>query len=77
MQRSVRPVHVEVLDILAQHDFEVAWTGDQKVGEAFPTQGADEPFRDRIRPGRSGRGADDADVGVDRLANRRCWAWWM
>ena len=55
---------VEVLHILAQHDVEVAWSGDQDVIEAFPAQGADEPFRDRVRPGRPGRGADDADVGT-------------
>jgi len=64
VQGSVRAVGVEVLHILAQHDVEVAWSGDQDVIEAFPAQGADEPFRDRVRPGRPGRGADDADVGT-------------
>ena len=61
MQRSVRSVPVVVLDVLAQYEVELAWSGDQEVVEAFPAQGADEPFRDRVRPG---RGADDADVGT-------------
>ena len=64
MQRSVRPVRVEVLDILAQNDVEVTWSGDQKVVEAFPAQGSDEAFCDRIRPGCPGRRADDANVGT-------------
>jgi len=63
VQRSVRSVVVEVLHILAQHDVEVACSGDQDVIEAFPAQGADEPFRDRVRPGRPGRGQ-----GVGKVA---------
>jgi hypothetical protein len=47
----VRSVRVEMLHILAQHDVEMAWSGDQEVVEAFPAQGADEAFRDRVRPG--------------------------
>ena len=53
-----------MLHILAQHDVEVAWSGDQEVVEAFPSQGADEAFGDRVRVGCSYRGADDADVGA-------------
>jgi hypothetical protein len=45
---------VEMLHILAQHDVEVAWSGDQKVVEAFPSQCSDEAFRNRVRPGRLG-----------------------
>jgi hypothetical protein len=48
----VRSVRVEVLDILAQDDVEVAWSGDQEVVEAFPAQGADEAFGDRVAPSR-------------------------
>jgi hypothetical protein len=33
---------------------EVVRCGDQEVVEAFPAQGADEAFRDRVRPGLSG-----------------------
>jgi hypothetical protein len=28
-----------MLQVLAQYDVEVAWSGDQKVVEAFPSQG--------------------------------------
>ena len=52
-------MRVEVLDILAQHDLEVAWSGDQEVVEAFPAQGADEAFRDSVHPRCLHRGADD------------------
>ena len=45
MQRSVRSVPVVVLDVLAQDDVEVAWSGDQQVVEAFPAQCPDEAFR--------------------------------
>ena len=48
----MRSVGVEVLQIFAQHDVEVAWSGDQEVVEAFPAQGADEAFRDGVRAGR-------------------------
>jgi hypothetical protein len=52
---SVWSVRVEVLHILAQHEIEVAWPGDQDVVEAFPAQRADESFRDRVRPWRPDR----------------------
>jgi hypothetical protein len=51
-----------MLHILAQYDVEVAWSGDQEVVEAFPAQGADEAFRDRIRAGCPDR------VGCQNLA---------
>ena len=41
VQGSVRSVRVEMLHILAQHDVEMAWSGDQEVVEAFPAQGAE------------------------------------
>jgi len=53
-----------VLHILAQHDVEMTWPGDQEVVEAFPAQCPDEPFRDRVRPRRPCGGPDDADVGA-------------
>src|SRR5919112_1642578 len=53
-----------MLQVLAQYDVEVAWSGDQEVVEAFPSQCPDEPFRNRVRPGRSDRGADDPQVGA-------------
>jgi hypothetical protein len=42
----------------------VAWSGDQDVVEAFASQRADEPFRDRVRSRCPDRGADDANVGT-------------
>jgi hypothetical protein len=53
-----------MLEILAQHGGEVVWSGDQEVVEAFPAQGADEAFRDRVRAGCPDRGTNDADVGA-------------
>ena len=48
IQGSVRPVGLEVLEILAQNDIEVAWPGDQEVVEAFPAQGTDEALGDGV-----------------------------
>jgi hypothetical protein len=69
----VRSVRVEVLHILAQYDVEVAWPDDQEVVEAFPSEGADEPFRDRIRAGCPDRGANDPHVstGEDGVEGHR------
>src|SRR5919107_2312817 len=53
-----------MLHILAQHDVEMAWPGDQEVVKAFPSHGSDEAFRDRVRPGCPDRGADDPDIGA-------------
>ena len=64
IQGSVRSLGVEVLDILPQDDREVAWSGDQDVVEAFPSQCPDEPFRDRVCSRCLDRGADDPDVGT-------------
>ena len=60
-----------MLQVFAQHDVEVAWSGDQEVVEAFPSQSPYEPFCDRVRPGRPHRGADDphacaGEDGVER-----------
>ena len=67
----MRAVGIEVRDVLAQNDVEVAWSGDQEVVEAFPAQGADEPFRDRDGSRCSDRGADDADVGAGEYGVER------
>ena len=64
MQRSVRSVPVVMLDVLVQYKVEVAWSGDQEVVEAFLAQGADEAFRDRVRPGCPDRRPDDPHVGA-------------
>jgi hypothetical protein len=53
-----------MLRVLAQYRGEMSGSGDQEVVEAFPAQGADEAFRDRVRAQCPYRGADDADVGA-------------
>jgi hypothetical protein len=53
-----------LIEVLAQHRREVARPGDQEMIETFAAQGADEAFRDGVRPRCSCRGADDADVGT-------------
>jgi hypothetical protein len=62
MERSVRAVSVEMVDVLAQHCGEVPWSGDQDAVEAFAPKRADPAFRDRVRSRRSDRRADDADI---------------
>jgi hypothetical protein len=52
----VRPVRVVV--------GEVARSSNQKVVEALAAQRPDQAFGDRVRPWRSDRGADDADIGT-------------
>jgi hypothetical protein len=60
----MRAVGVVVLQVLTQHDVEVACSCDQDVVEAFSAQGADEALRDRVRPRCPDRSANDADVGA-------------
>jgi hypothetical protein len=47
-----------------QHCRKVAWSGDQKLIEAFAAQGADSAFRDGVRSRCTDRSADDADVSA-------------
>ena len=63
-ERDLAAQPILLLDELLQHYREVAGSGDQEVVEAFPAQGADEPFRDRIRTRCPDWGADDLDVGA-------------
>ena len=63
-QRDLAAQPILLLQVFAQHDVEVAWPGDQDVVEAFPAQGADEAFGDRVRPRCPDWGADDAEVGA-------------
>ena len=57
IQCSVRAMRVEVLDVLAQTMSR--WRGPviKEVVEAFPAQGADDPFCNRLARGRPDRGA--------------------
>ena len=69
VHRSVRPLRVVVLGVLAHHCCEVAGPGDQEVVKALPAQRADEALGDRVRPRCLDRCADDSDVrtGEDRV----------
>jgi hypothetical protein len=49
----MRSVRVEVIDVLAQHDVEVTWSGDQHVVKAFPAECPDEPFHRRSNVSRT------------------------
>jgi hypothetical protein len=40
------------------------WSDDQEVVEAFPSEGADEAFRDRICPGCPDRRSNDSHVSA-------------
>ena len=60
----MRAVGVVVLEVLLQHQPEVAWSGDQEVVEAFAAQDADEALSDRVRPRRPDR------VGFQNLGRR-------
>jgi hypothetical protein len=66
MQRPVRAMSVVVLDVLLQHDRQVAWSGDQHVVQAFAAQRADEALGDRVR-------ARCPDWGV----TSRSWRSWV
>ena len=55
---------VVMLEVLPQHCSEVAGSDDQEMIKAFPTQRADETFRDRVRPRCPDGSADDADIGA-------------
>jgi hypothetical protein len=57
IQCSVRAMRVEVLDVLAQTMSRRRGPVIKEVVEAFPAQGADDPFCDRLARGRPDRGA--------------------
>ena len=62
-ETSMRAVSVVMLGELVQHQRAVAGPGDQNV-VAFAAQGADPALGDCVRPWRSDRCTDDADVGA-------------
>jgi hypothetical protein len=51
----MRPLAVVVVDVVAEHAFEVTPVEDQQPVQAFGAHGADEALRDRVRPGRPHR----------------------
>jgi hypothetical protein len=59
---AVRPLPVVVVDVDAQHAFEVAAVEDQQPVEALGAHGFDEALGDRVRFGRANRRPDDLDA---------------
>jgi hypothetical protein len=59
LQYPVRPVRVVVIDVLAQGQAQVPFTGDQHLVQALAAGAGDPPLGDRIRSGRPDRGLDD------------------
>jgi hypothetical protein len=56
------PLGLVVVDVDAQHAFEVATVEDQEPVEALGAHGSDEAFGDRVRLGRSHRRLHDLDL---------------
>ena len=71
-QRPVRPVRIEVLDVLAQDQAQVPLAGDQHPVQALTACAGNPAFRDRVRTRRLHRRLDDphADRGEDRVERR-------
>ena len=59
---TVRPSGVVVPQVLGQHPVQVVLIDDQQPVEEFPAQGTDNPFADRVRPGRLRRAGQDPDT---------------
>ena len=58
----VRALGVVVVDVDAEHAFEVSAVEDQQPVEALCTHGTDEAFSDSVRLWCADRGADDPDL---------------
>jgi hypothetical protein len=53
---------VVVPQVLGQRPVQVLLVDDQQPAEEFPAQGTDDPFADRVRPGRLRRAAENPDA---------------
>ena len=62
VERAVRPLAVVVVGVDAKDVLEVASAEDQQPVQTLGTDGANEPFRDRVRLRRSHRCLDDPDA---------------
>lgn len=58
----MRPLAVVVVDVDAEHVFEVAAVENQQPVQALRVDGANEPFGDRVRLRRPHRRLDDPDT---------------
>jgi len=61
-QALVRPVIIEMADVLIKNRVGVSRVVNQHPVGAFGADAADEPFRVAVRPGRAGRSLDDVDA---------------
>ncbi len=62
LKGAVRSMGVVVVDVDLQHTFEVAPADDEQPVQALSAQAAEPALRDRVRPGRAHRGAEDPDA---------------
>jgi hypothetical protein len=68
---TMRPLAVVMVDVDAEHAFEVALVEDQQPVEALRTDCSDEALRDRVRLGRSDRRLHDPDAfAAENLVER-------
>src|SRR6476619_6525221 len=61
-ERDLAAQPILLLDVVLQHERQVAWSGDQKVVEAFAAQCAGEALRYGVRARCPDGGAEDGDV---------------
>jgi putative intracellular protease/amidase len=62
IEGSVGPMPVVVIHVFREDDLEMTAAEDEEPVQALPTDGADKPLGDRVRPGRADRGLDDLGV---------------
>jgi hypothetical protein len=59
---AVRPGGVVMLKVFGQYLAQMVFIDDQQPVEKFPAQGTDDPFADRVRPGRLRRAGENPDA---------------
>jgi hypothetical protein len=64
------PVAVVMVDEGPEHPLEIAAVEDQQPVETLGSDGADEPFGDRVGPRRSHRCADDLDPSLRKTMSK-------
>ena len=74
---AVRPGCVVVLQVFGQHSSQMVLIDDQQLVEELPSQGADDPFADRVRSGRLRRAGENPDAcrredGVEGAGELAC-----
>jgi hypothetical protein len=72
---TVRPGGVVMPQVLGQHPAQMVLINDQEPVEELTTQGADDPFVDRVRPGRLRRAGQDPDSFAVNTASKEPVKW--